>query len=54
MLEIQDTNELKGSGFLLYTKGMPVMCLSNVSTRSGVVNDMCGIATCVVPNVEGK
>jgi hypothetical protein len=54
ILEIQDTNELKGSGFLLYAKGMPVMCLSNVSTRSGVVNGMCGTATCVVPNPEGK
>ena len=53
MLELQDTNELKGSGFLLYTKDMPVMYLSNISTSSGVVNRMCGTATCIVPDSEG-
>jgi hypothetical protein len=54
MLEIDDGNPLKGSGLLLYTKGMPVMCLGNVSTRSGVVNGMCGVATHVVPDPAGK
>ena len=54
MLEIDDRNHLKGSGFLLYTKGMPVMCLDNVSTPSGVVNGMCGIALHAVPNPAGK
>ena len=54
MLELDDGNPLKGSGLLLYTKGMPVMCLGNVSTRSGVVNGMCGVATHVVPDPAGK
>ena len=53
MLETQDSNELKGSGLMLYTKNMPVMCLSNVSTGSGVVNGMCGVATCIVPDPSG-
>ena len=54
MLEIDDGNPLKGSGLLLYTNGMPVTCLDNVSTRSGAVNGMCGVATHVVPDPAGK
>lgn len=53
MLEIDDGNLLKGSNFLLYTKNMPIMCLSNISTCSGVVNGMCGTATSIVPDPSG-
>jgi hypothetical protein len=53
MLEMQDSNDLKDSGLLQYTKGMPVMYLSNVSTSSGVVNGMCGTATHIVPYPSG-
>jgi hypothetical protein len=54
MLEIDDANPLKGAGLLFYTKDMPVMCLGNISTRSGVVNGMCGTAKHIVPDPAGK
>ena len=54
MLEIDDANPLKGAGLLFYTKDMPVMCLGNISTSSGVVNGMCGTARHIVPNPAGK
>jgi hypothetical protein len=54
MLEMDDGNSLKGSGLLLFTKDMPVMCLSNVCTPSGVVNGMRGTAIHAVPDPTGK
>jgi hypothetical protein len=54
MLEIDDTNPLKGASLLFYTKDMPVICLSNISIRSGVVNSMCGTAKYIVLDPAGK
>ena len=54
MLGKDDIGSLKGSGFLLYTKDMPVMCLGNISTPSGVVNGMRGTAIHAVPDPAGK
>jgi hypothetical protein len=43
LLELQDNSETKGPGLLMYTQDMPVIALSNVSTRLGIVNGAQGL-----------
>ena len=50
---MQDSSDVKGPGLLLYTKDMPAVVLSNVSTRLGIVNGALGKATGVVADPAG-
>lgn len=40
-----DDSSLKGPGLFMYTQGMPIMVLHNISTPTGVVNGMIGSAS---------
>src|SRR5467141_298159 len=51
--EVQDSSDVKGPGFLLYTQDMPTAVLSNISTRLGIVNGALGRATGIVPDRDG-
>lgn len=39
-----EVGQLKGPGFLAFSKGMPVMLLQNTKTSSGLVNGMTATA----------
>jgi len=44
----------KGPGLFLYTGGMPVTILYNISTPLGLVNGARGTAAGVVPHPDGR
>ena len=44
----------KGPGLFLYTKGMPVTILFNISTPLGLVNGARGTAAGIVTHPDGK
>lgn len=46
--------EVKGAGFLLWTKNMPAMILSNISTPLGIVNGAQGRVVDVIANPNSK
>ena len=54
LLGIQDGNDAKGPGLFLYTRGMPVAILYNISTPLGLVNGAKGIAAGIVPDPKSK
>ena len=53
LLELQDSSDVKAPGLLLYTQGMPMAVLSNISTRLGIVNGALGRATGIIPDKDG-
>ena len=53
LLEVQDNSETKGPGLLMYTQDMPVVALSNISSRLGIVNGAQCTAVGVVPYPGG-
>jgi hypothetical protein len=53
LLEVQDSSEVKGPGLLMYTDNMPIVVLSNISTRLGIVNGAQGRAIGILPDPDG-